>query len=128
MKVVDSSVWLEVATEGALAERCVAHLEDLAQVITPTLVMFEVYRVLRRRDCERSAMTVVGEMEFTRIVLADSIVAIAAADLSLNHELAAVDAIIYATARLHGCELVTADADFRDLPGVTLIEAERPEA
>jgi predicted nucleic acid-binding protein len=127
VKVVDSSVWLEVATEGVLAEPCMAHLEDLTEVITPTLVMFEVYRVLRRRDSERSAMTVVGEMEFTRIVAADSVVAIAAADLSLDHALAAVDSIIYATARLQGCALVTADADFRGLPGVVLMEPDLPE-
>jgi len=31
--------------------------------------------------------------------------------------------MIYATARLRGCELVTADTDFRGLPGVTLLEA-----
>ena len=30
--------------------------------------------------------------------------------------------MIYATARLKRCELVTADADFRGLPGVTLLE------
>ena len=32
-------------------------------------------------------------------------------------------AIIFATARPQSCELVTADADFRGLPGVALIEA-----
>ena len=124
MKVVDSSVWLEVATDGALAERCAPYLADLAEVVTPTLVMLEVYRVLRRNDCERSAMTVVGEMEFTRIVPVDSLVAIVAADLSLEYGLATADAIIFATARMQPCELVTADADFRGLPGVTLIEAD----
>ena len=69
-------------------------------------------------------MTVVGEMEFTHIVPADSLVAIAAADLSLEHGLATADAIILATARLQPCGLITADTDFRGLPGVTLIEAE----
>jgi predicted nucleic acid-binding protein len=123
MKVVDSSVWLEVAPDGAAAERCAPHLADLAEVVTPTLVMLEVYGVLRRNDCERSAVTVVGEMEFTRSVPADSLVALVAADLSLEYGLATADAIIFATARLQSCELVTADADFRGLPGVTLIEA-----
>lgn len=128
MHVVDSSVWLEVATEGALADQCMPHLEDLTHVVTPALVLFEVYRVLRRRDCERCAMAVVGEMEFTTIVPADSRVAIAAADLSLDHDLAAVDAIIYATARLQGCPLVTADTDFRGLRDVILIEPDAPPA
>jgi len=126
--VVDSSIWLEVATEGELADRCMPHLDDLAQVVTPAVVVFEVYRMLRRRDCERSALAVVGEMEFTTIVPADSRVAIAAADLSLDHDLAAVDAIIYATARLRGCPLITVDVDFRGLGDVILIEPGAPVA
>ena len=69
-------------------------------------------------------MEVVGHLEYTRIVPADTTVAIVAVDMSIDHGLAAADAFIYATARLQGCELVTADTDFRGLPGVTLIEAE----
>lgn len=49
---------------------------------------------------------------------------ITAAQLSLDHGLPVVDAIIYATARMHRCELVTLDAHFRGLSGVTLIEPE----
>ena len=35
------------------------------------------------------------------------------------------DAIIYATARAHGAELVTTDADLADLPGVTFLDKKR---
>ena len=122
MFVPDSSVWLEVLTEGPLASRCAPYIADLAAVVTPALVMLEVYRILRRRDQDEPAMRAVGEMEYTRIVPADTLVAIMAAELSLDHGLAAADAIIYATARLEKCELVTLDADFRGLSGVTLIE------
>jgi len=122
--VADSSVWLEVVTDGPLADRCAPHLADLAEIVTPTLVLLEVYRVLRQRDEERAALRAVGEMEYTRIVPADTLVVITAAEHSLERGLAAADAIIYATARLERCELVTLDADFRGLPGVTLIEAE----
>jgi len=124
VKVLDSSVWLEVVTDGPLAARCSEHLADLAEVVTPTVVLLEVYRVLRRQGRERAALRTVGEMEYTRIVSVDTHVAITAADLSIEHGLAAVDALIYATAMLEGCELVTADIDFRGLPGMTLVEAE----
>lgn len=124
MHVVDSSVWLEVITDGRFAEACSPYVSDLAEIVTPTLVLFEVYRILRRRDEERAAMAAVGEMEYTRIVPADTTTVIVAADLSLDHGLAAADAVIYATARLNRCDLVTADADFRGLPGVVLIEAD----
>lgn len=122
MKVIDSSVWLELVTDGPLAARCSEHLADLAEVVTPTVVLLEVYLVLRRQGRERAALRAVGEMEYTRVVAVDTHVAITAADLSIHHGLAAADALIYATARLEGCELVTADIDFCGLPGVTLIE------
>lgn len=124
MKVIDSSIWLELVTDGPFAEECGAHLSDLEQVVTPTVVLLEVYRVLRRDGREPAAMRAVAEMEYTRIVPVDHVVALAAADLSLDHGLAAADAIIYATARLNRCDLVTADADFRGLPGVILVGSE----
>jgi predicted nucleic acid-binding protein len=124
VKVIDSSVWLELVTDGPLAARCAQHLTDLAEVVTPTVVLLEVYRVLRRQGREPAALRTVGEMEYTRLVAVDAHVAITAADLSIDHGLAAADALIYATARLEGCELVTADSDFRGLPGVVLVEAE----
>jgi len=124
VKVIDSSVWLELVTDGPLAVRCAEHLTDLAEVVTPTVVLFEVYRALRRQGRERAALRTVGEMEYTRFVAVGPHVAITAADLSIDHGLAAVDALVYAVARLEGCELITADVDFRGLPGVTLIEAE----
>lgn len=68
MVVADSSVWLEIVTQDPLAARCEPYLSDLGEVLTPTRVMLEVYRILRRRDEERAAMEAVGEMEYTRIV------------------------------------------------------------
>ena len=102
--------------------RCSEHLADLSEVVTPTVVHLEVYRVLRRQGHERAALRTVGEMEHTRFLAVDTHMAITAADLSVDHGLVAVDALIYATARLEGGELVTADPDLRGLPGVTLIE------
>ncbi|MFO0766052.1 MAG: PIN domain-containing protein [Nitrospiraceae bacterium] len=49
--------------------------------------------------------------------MTDSI-AYLAADLSLRHGLAMADAIIYATAQDQGAEVITGDADLKDLPGV----------
>ena len=67
-------------------------------------------------------MEVVGHMECTSFAPADVTTAVVAVQLSADHGLAAADAMIYATAHLQRCELVTADADFRGLPGVTLLE------
>lgn len=47
--------------------------------------------------------------------------ALLAGDLSLDHKLPMADAIIIATARLYGAEVVTSDADFNGVRGVTYI-------
>jgi 2,4-dienoyl-CoA reductase-like NADH-dependent reductase (Old Yellow Enzyme family) len=47
--------------------------------------------------------------------------ALAAAEACRAHRLATADAIIFATARLRGATLLTCDAHFEGLPGVTLI-------
>lgn len=123
MKVVDSSVWLETVTDGPLADRCHEHVAIPEAIITPTVVLHEVYRALRRGDEERAAMDAVAEIELTQLAPLDVRTAITAADLSVGKGLPAVDSVIYATARLHRCELVTLDPHFRGLPGVVLIEA-----
>jgi predicted nucleic acid-binding protein len=124
MKVIDSSAWVEHFADGPLAEAFAAHLVEPGEIITPTLVLYEVYRWARRHGTDADAMEIVGHLEHTCFASADVTVAIAAVDFSREHGLAAADAIIYATARLHRCELVTADADFRGLPGVTLVGPE----
>jgi predicted nucleic acid-binding protein len=124
MRVVDSSVWIEHMADGPLGGACAVHLADEREIITPAQVLYEVYRWALRHCGERAAMEVVGHLEYTRIVPADTTVAIVAVGMSTDHGLAAADAFIYATARLQGCGLVTADTGLRGLPGVTLIEVE----
>lgn len=121
--VIDSSGWVEYLTDGPLADQYVRYLADLSKLVTPTTVLFETYRILMRHWSQDVAYLAVAEMEYTRVVSLDSAMVIAAADFSLEHGLATADAFVYAAARLNGCELVTSDADFRGLPGVTLIEA-----
>jgi len=78
-------------------------------------------KVIRRDISEERAIESVSALHGTLIEpLAESL-ALEAADLSLEHGLAMADAIILATAVQHHAELVTTDADFAGLPGVTLI-------
>ena len=120
MKVVDSSAWIEFFTGGPLASRFEPYLADLAEVVTPTVVLYEVYKLIRRERGEEEALVAAAAIERTRLVPLTEVVALTAADLALEHRLAMADAIVYATARLEGVEVVTGDADFRGLPGVIL--------
>ena len=124
LRIVDSSGWIEFLADGPLASTFAPYLSPPEEILTPAAVLYEVYRWARREGGDPAAMEAVAQLEQTRLVPADHIVAIAAAELSADRGLAAADAFIYATARLEGCELVTADVDFRGLPGVILVEAD----
>jgi predicted nucleic acid-binding protein len=123
--LVDSSGWIEYFTDGALAGRFAPYLEDLEEVTTPTIVIFEVFRVIRRQRSEEEAMAAVAQMQKSRVVDFDQFLALSAAEVSIEHRLAMADAIVYATARAHRVELVTADADFEGLAGVQVFSKRR---
>ena len=123
LRVLDSSVWIEHLAGGVLADACSPYLILEREIVTPVQVLYEVYRWTLRHVGEQAAMEIVAHMEATRFAAADVTTAVVAVQLSRDHALAAADAMIYATARLHRCDLVTADTDFRGLPGVVLLEA-----
>lgn len=121
-KVLDSSVWLSYLCEPSWSDTLGPYFADPAKVIVPTLVLFEVYRKLKRTRGEPDALLATAQMGKCRIVPLDDTQALNAADVSLKHGLAMADAIIYATTLATRAALVTRDNDFRRLPGVTVLE------
>ena len=118
MKVIDSSGWLEFFTDGPLAEEYADHLKDLAQIVTPMIVLYEVYKRIKRERGEEEALTAVAQLRKTQIVALTDTIALRAADLSLEYKLAMADAMVYATGLLRDMVVVSSDDDFKDLPGV----------
>ncbi len=122
MKVlVDSSGWIEYFAAGSLADRYAAYLGHPDRVVTPTIVLYEVYKKIKRELGEETALLVAGKLNATEVVDVNTSIALLAADLSLRHGLAMADAIVYATALDQDADVVTSDADLRDLPRVTYI-------
>jgi predicted nucleic acid-binding protein len=115
--LVDSSGWIEYFTNGPLADEFAPYLENLPEVVTPTIVIFEVFRVIRRQRSEEEAIKAVAQMQKTSVVDLDQFIALTAADVSIEHGLAMADAIIFATAQVQDIQLVTADSDFEALSG-----------
>ncbi len=62
-----------------------------------------------------------GRLNATQVVALTESIAFLAADVSLQHGLAMADAIVYATAQDQKAEVVTGDADLKDLLGVVYI-------
>ena len=91
-------------------------------MLVSAIEVCEVYKVMRRDLSEERAIEAVAALRRALIVPVDEPLALEAADVSLAHGLAMAYALVYATARRHGARVVTADADFRGLPGAVVID------
>ena len=121
MHVVDSCGWLEWFADGQLAEAYGRYLTNPAKILLPGIVLYEVYKILKRDAGEEKALLAVGYMKNAVMVFSDDSLLLKAADISLEHHLAMADAIVYAVAVMHNCSLYTSDADLKGLPLVKCI-------
>ena len=119
LRVVDTSVWVEWLTGSALGKRLGQEIPDKAHCIVPTIVQLELSKWLLRELGEEEADSVIAYTQKCVIVSLDTTIALLAADLHREYKLATADAIVYATAKQQEAELLTCDAHFDKLPGVT---------
>jgi len=118
MNVVDSSAWLEYFAGGPNASFFAGAVENTAELVVPTLCLYEVFkRVLEQRG-EGEALQAVAVMQQGAVVDLSPSLALAAAKISHEEQLPMADSIILATARAHGATLWTQDADFKGKEGV----------
>ena len=71
---------------------------------------------------EETALLFAGRLSATHVVQLTESIALLAVDVSLRHGLAMADAVVYATAKDREAEVVTGDADLKDLPGVVYVK------
>jgi len=116
--LIDSSGWVEFLVDGPLAGTYARALADEAEVLAPTIVLYEVYKWARRERGEETAMLIAGQMTRCRTLQLDQTIALTAADCALEHGLAMADALVYASGRLHDAVVMTSDSDFEGLAGV----------
>ncbi len=127
LRVVDTSVWIEWLTGSALGKKLGKQLPDKPQCIVPTIVQLELSKWLVREVGEDQADQVIAYTQKCVVVPLDTAIALLAADLHREHGLATADAIVYATARHHGAELLTCDSHFESLPDVALFARKSPK-
>jgi predicted nucleic acid-binding protein len=120
--LLDSSGWIEFFTGGPLAERYAPYLTSRYQHITPTIVLYEVYKKIKRERGEETALLFAGRLSATQVVKLTESIALLAADVSLRYGLAMADAMVYATARDQEAEVVTGDADLKYHPGEVYVK------
>jgi predicted nucleic acid-binding protein len=118
MNVVDSSAWLEYLAAGPNAQYFSDAIENTAELIVPTVSIYEVFKRVVQQRSESEALQVVAVMQQGTIAEMDSTVALNAARISLEHQLPMADSIMLATARLNSAKLWTQDSHFEGMRDV----------
>jgi predicted nucleic acid-binding protein len=119
--LVDSSGWFEYLGDGPQSDAFGAYLNDYSRLVVPSIVFYEVNKKLLSTGNDHALRRFVSHAFRSIQVPLDFELAAAAAKVSVEHRLAMADAMIYAVAQAFSAELVTADSDFRGLPGVTIL-------
>jgi predicted nucleic acid-binding protein len=122
MNVVDSSGWLEYFSDGPNADFFAPAVEDVDDLLVPSLSLYEVFkRVLQQRG-EDKALQAIAVMRQGSVVDLNTPIALSAARISVQLKLPMADSIMLATARAYKATLWTQDSDFKDVGGVRYIE------
>lgn len=126
MILVDTSAWIEWLIGSPTGESLAKHLPAQSDWLVPTMVQLELAKWLTREVGEDKADQVIAFTQVCHVVPLDTEIALAAAEACRVHKLATADAVIFATARAQDAQILTCDAHFDGLPGVTLIPKPAP--
>jgi len=122
MNVVDSSGWLEYFADGPNADFFAASIENVDELLVPTISIFEVFKRIMQQRSEDAALQAIVAMQQGKVIDLDSTIAIHAAKLSATLKIPMADSIILETARVNNATVWTQDADFEGLDGVQYIK------
>src|SRR5713226_591581 len=100
--LVDSSGWLEYITADTKSQLFAPYLESEYPILVPTIVLYEVRKILLLRHTKLLADTFVSTALRHNVVPLDQEVALAASTISIHHGLPMADALLYATAEKRG--------------------------
>jgi toxin FitB len=124
VNVVDSCGWLEYFAAGPNADFFASAVESPAELVVPTISVYEVFkRVLQQRG-ESDALQAVALMQQGSVVDLTPPLALEAARTSASLGLRMADSIMLATARSFAASLWTQDSDFEGIDGVRYIAAQ----
>ena len=122
MNVIDSSGWLEYFISGKNASFFAPAIQDVANLVVPTISIFEVFKRTLIEKGRTDALEAIAIMYDGKVVDLDREIALIAADLSIELKLPMADSIILATARARNATLWTQDEHFKGIEGVKYIE------
>ncbi|MBF0501138.1 MAG: type II toxin-antitoxin system VapC family toxin [Candidatus Riflebacteria bacterium] len=119
--LVDSCGWLEYVVGSAQGKKYFAPINDLENLIVPTICIYEVFKRIMSQQDEEEALRVVANMHLGKVVDLDSRLAVDAAQLSRTLRIPMADAIVVATAHLVSATIWTQDEHFKDMKSVKFL-------
>jgi uncharacterized protein len=121
MRLVDTSAWIEWLLDSRTGRQVAKVVPSRAEWVVPTIVQLELAKWVRRESAEDKADQVLAFTQLCQVVPLDTETALLAAEFCVLHKLSTADAIVYATAQRNAALLVTCDAHFEGLDGVSYI-------
>ena len=132
--VIDTYAWIELLIGSEKGNKVKELMENAEEVYTPSKVLAETARkFLREGTDEKTINTWLEIITATSVITQiDSAIALEAAKYQLElYQQAKIskqntpslfDAIVYATARINQCKIITGDEHFKNLPETIWIE------
>ena len=121
MNVVDSSGWLEYFSDAENADFFSGPIEQIEDLVVPTLSIYEVFKRIYQQRGEDKALQAVALMQQGATVDLTAALAVSAAHLGVRERLPLADSVILATARAYDATLWTQDVDFEGMEEVRYV-------
>jgi len=122
MNIVDSSGWLEYFANGPNADFFSTAIENVSELIVPSISIYEVFKRVLQQRSESEALLAIALMEQAQVVNLDTIIALSSAKISIDLKLPMADSVMLATAQAFNATLWTQDSDFKGIEYVQYIE------
>ncbi len=122
MNIVDSSGWLSYFADEPSAKHFQVPLQDIQTLIIPSIIIYEVTKVVLRESGSNEAVQVIAAMQKGKVVDLTAKLAVDASQISLQYTLPMADSIILTTARYYNATIWTQDAHFASIPGINYFQ------
>jgi predicted nucleic acid-binding protein len=132
--VIDTYAWIELLIGSERGNKVKELMENAEEVYTPSTVLAETARKFLREGTDEKTINTWLEIITNASVITqiDSATALEAAKcqielsqqakISKQNTPSLFDAIVYATARINQCKIITGDEHFKNLPETIWIE------
>ena len=118
MNIVDSSCWIEYLMDTETGAAVAPVIENAAELLVPTITLYEVYKKLLAEKSAEYALDVVSYMQTGTVIELNADLSLSAAHISRTYKLPMADSIIYATGLRYSAVIFSCDKHFQDIPGI----------